>query len=91
MQSRAGVPRMRPNHERKHMTTQTEAERLADQLEDPVNAKLYLAPYIAAELRREMREIPPQTTLERLRSQVSEPAPAVAPAPLPLSEALEIE
>jgi hypothetical protein len=29
-----------------------EAERLADQLEDPVNAKLYLAPYIAAELRR---------------------------------------
>ena len=34
------------------MTTQTEAERLADQLEDPVNAKLYLAPYIAAELRR---------------------------------------
>jgi len=27
-------------------------ERLADQLEDPVNAKLYLAPYIAAELRR---------------------------------------
>ena len=35
------------------MTTQTEAERLADQLEDPVNAKLYLAPYIAAELRRQ--------------------------------------
>ena len=34
------------------MTTQTEAERLADQLEDPANAKLYLAPYIAAELRR---------------------------------------
>ena len=29
-----------------------EAERLADQLEDPVNAKLHLAPYIAAELRR---------------------------------------
>ena len=27
--------------------------RLAEQLEDPVNAKLYLAPYIAAELRRQ--------------------------------------
>ena len=34
------------------MNTQPEALRLAAQLEDPVNAKLYLAPYIAAELRR---------------------------------------
>lgn len=34
------------------MSTQPEALRLAAQLEDPVNAKLYLAPYIAAELRR---------------------------------------
>lgn len=34
------------------MNTQPEALRLAAQLEDPVNAKLHLAPYIAAELRR---------------------------------------
>lgn len=34
------------------MSTQPEALRLAAQLEDPMNAKLYLAPYIAAELRR---------------------------------------
>ena len=34
------------------MTQQPEALRLAEQLEDPANAKLYLAPYIAAELRR---------------------------------------
>lgn len=34
------------------MNKQPEALRLAAQLEDPVNAKLYLAPYIAAELRR---------------------------------------
>ena len=34
------------------MHTKPEALRLAEQLEDPVNAKLYLAPYIAAELRR---------------------------------------
>ena len=34
------------------MSTQPEALRLAAQLEDPVNAKLYLAPYIAAELRQ---------------------------------------
>ena len=34
------------------MNPQPEALRLAAQLEDPVNAKLYLAPYIAAELRR---------------------------------------
>lgn len=32
--------------------TKPDALRFADQLEDPVNAKLYLAPYIAAELRR---------------------------------------
>ena len=31
---------------------QPEALRLAERLEDPVNAKLHLAPYIAAELRR---------------------------------------
>lgn len=34
------------------MNTQPNALRLAAQLEDPVNAKLYLAPYIAAELRQ---------------------------------------
>lgn len=34
------------------MNNMPEALRLAAQLEDPVNAKLYLAPYIAAELRR---------------------------------------
>ncbi len=34
------------------MTNLPEALRLAEQLEDPVNAKLHLAPYIAAELRR---------------------------------------
>lgn len=34
------------------MNTRPEALRLADQLDDPVNAKLYLAPYISAELRR---------------------------------------
>lgn len=34
------------------MNTQPEALRLAAQLEDPTNAKIYLAPYIAAELRR---------------------------------------
>lgn len=38
------------------MTTQPEAPRLAEQLEDPANAKLYLAPYIAAELRRLHKE-----------------------------------
>lgn len=31
---------------------QPDALRLAERLEDPVNAKLHLAPYIAAELRR---------------------------------------
>ena len=34
------------------MADKPEALRLAEQLEDPVNAKLYLAPYVAAELRR---------------------------------------
>ena len=34
------------------MSTQPEALRLAALLEDPVNSKIYLAPYIAAELRR---------------------------------------
>lgn len=34
------------------MNTQPNALRLAAQLEDPVNSKLYLAPYIAAELRQ---------------------------------------
>jgi hypothetical protein len=34
------------------MNTQPNALRLAAQLEDPVNAKLYLAPYIATELRQ---------------------------------------
>jgi hypothetical protein len=33
------------------MITQPEALRLAAQLDDPMNAKLYLAPYIADELR----------------------------------------
>lgn len=36
----------------KEAMKQPEALRLAEQLEDPVNAKLHLAPYIAAELRR---------------------------------------
>jgi hypothetical protein len=34
------------------MSTQPEALRLAALLDDPVNSKIYLAPYIAAELRR---------------------------------------
>ena len=34
------------------MADKPEALRLAEQLEDPVNAKLYLAPYVADELRR---------------------------------------
>ena len=34
------------------MSTQPEALRLAALLDDPVNSTIYLAPYIAAELRR---------------------------------------
>lgn len=34
------------------MSTQPEALRLAALLDDPVNSKIYLAPYIAVELRR---------------------------------------
>lgn len=50
------------------MNPKPEALRLAEQLEDPVNAKMYLAPYIAAELRK-LHEAN-QTMLDALKKAV---------------------